>query len=163
LIACTPTEPPTSAGSFLLLTSTAFNNGESIPGRFTCVGENISPPLQWNEPPAGTRSLALIMDDPDAPSGDWVHWVILHISAETRSLAENLKPDSSSIIFGENSAGESVYGGPCPPSGTHHYVFRLYALDIVLPLDTSANKSQVLNAMDGHVLAFGELIGLFTK
>jgi Raf kinase inhibitor-like YbhB/YbcL family protein len=163
LAGCAPSTPQVNAGSFLILSSTSFHNGETIPAQFTCAGDNVSPALQWNDPPSGTQSFALIMDDPDAPAGVWVHWVIVDIPKEIRSFPQNLQPELQSIVVGENSWGKSAYGGPCPPSGVHHYVFKLYALDIVLPLDNDANKTLVLAAMDGHVLAYAELIGTVTK
>ncbi|HKY55007.1 MAG TPA: YbhB/YbcL family Raf kinase inhibitor-like protein [Anaerolineales bacterium] len=143
------------------LTSDAFANGQSIPAKYTCKGKNISPALAWTEPPAGTQSLALIMDDPDAPSGTWVHWVLFNIPVGTRNLQEGLS--ASGISIGKNSWGDMRYGGPCPPSGTHRYFFKLYALDSNLSLSPGATKDQLLKAMDGHILAQSELMGTFSK
>jgi Raf kinase inhibitor-like YbhB/YbcL family protein len=152
----------------LELTSDAFANGQSIPVKYSCKGNNISPALAWNEPPAGTQSFALIVDDPDAPMGTWVHWVLFNIPAGTRSLQENLpitgkNVDPNAIYVGKNSSGNSRYDGPCPPSGTHRYYFKLYALDTTLSLLPGATKEEVLQAMQGHVLAQGELMGTFSK
>ena len=145
----------------LTLTSDAFTNGQSIPAKYACTGRNISPALAWNEPPAGTQSFALIMDDPDAPAGTWVHWVLFNIPAEARSLEENTDPSNMSV--GKNSSGSTRYDGPCPPSGTHRYFFKLYALDSTLSLSPGATKEQLLKAMEGHILAQGELMGTFSK
>ena len=158
------TEPNMS----LNLTSDAFVNGQSIPAKYACTGRNISPALTWNEPPAGTQSLALIMDDPDAPMGTWVHWVLFNIPAEARSLQEDLpvtgkNVEPSAIYVGKNSSGNTRYDGPCPPGGTHRYYFRLYALDTIMSLSPGATKEQVLKETEGHILAQGELMGTFSK
>lgn len=152
----------------LLLTSDAFSNGQSIPAKYTCTGKNISPALMWTEPPAGTQSYALIMDDPDAPGRTWVHWVLFNIQADIRTLQEDLpitgkNVDPNAIYVGNNSSGTPSYQGPCPPSGTHRYFFKLYALDTRLNLLPGATKDQVLKAMDGHILAQAELMGTFSK
>lgn len=152
----------------LQLTSDAFVNGQSIPAKYACTGKNISPALTWTEPPAGTQSFALIMDDPDAPMGTWVHWVLFNIKAERRSLEENLpitgkNIDPEAIFVGKNSAGNISYDGPCPPSGTHRYYFKLYALDTLISLLPGATKEQVLKEMEGHILAQAELMGTFSK
>jgi hypothetical protein len=148
------------------LTSPAFTEGQPIPERYTCNGENVSPALAWGEPPAGTQSFALIMDDPDAPGGTWDHWVFFNISAFIRSLPEAFPsgdtfPDGS--MGGKNSWGNTGYGGPCPPSGTHRYVFKLYALDEVLAIPPGATRGELEKAMVGHILATGELMGTVTK
>jgi hypothetical protein len=145
----------------LELTSDAFVNGQSIPAKYSCVGKNISPALAWNEAPAGTQSLALIVDDPDAPGGTWVHWVLFNIPADRHSLPENA--DTGAMSVGKNSWGDLGYGGPCPPSGTHRYFFKLYALDTSLNLSPGATKEQVLKEVEGHILAQGELMGTFSK
>ena len=145
----------------LSLTSDAFANGQSIPAKYTCKGKNISPALAWTDPPAGTQSLALIMDDPDAPGGTWVHWVVFNIPGGTHTLPEDLR--ARGISVGKNSWGDMRYGGPCPPGGTHRYFFKLYALDSPLNLSPGATKDQVLKAMDGHTLAQGELVGTFSR
>ena len=152
----------------LELTSDAFTNGQSIPAKYACTGRNISPALSWSEPPTGTQSFALIMDDPDAPMGTWVHWVLYNIPAERRSLAEDLPVtgkniDPDAIFVGKNSSGNIGYDGPCPPGGTHRYYFKLYALDTSISLLPGASKEQVLRGMEGHILAQGELMGTFSK
>lgn len=150
------------------LKSDAFVSGQSIPAKYACTGRNISPGLSWGEPPAGTQSFALIMDDPDAPMGTWVHWVLYNIPASRRSLQEDLpvtgkNVDPDAVFFGKNSWGEIRYGGPCPPSGTHRYYLRLYALDTTIGLLPGATKEEVLREMQGHILAQGELMGTFSK
>ena len=164
-VAFTPTEALPGIDEPALpfeLISTAFEQGGPIPVKYSCDGEDISPSLAWGDPPAGTQSLALIMDDPDAPSRTWDHWIVLHISPELRELPEGVKAGDLGVIFGENSWGRSDYGGPCPPSGTHRYFFKLYALDTTLNLDETAGKSQVMAAMEGHVLAEADLMGTFS-
>lgn len=148
------------------MTSTAFAQGGVIPRQYTCDGKDMSPPLQWGEPPAGTRSFALICDDPDAPAGIWVHWVLYNMPAAARSLPEALPataelPDGSR--HGQNSWRRLGYGGPCPPSGTHRYVFKLYALGTVLDIKPGANKQQLLKAMEGHILGQAELMGTYSR
>lgn len=148
------------------LTSDAFAGGQSIPAKYSCIGKNISPGLAWTEPPAGTESFALIVEDPDAPGGTWTHWVLYNIPVDTRSLQEDLPAGGtdSTILSGRNSWGDSKYGGPCPPSGTHRYYFKLYALNLEFPILTpGATKAQLLEAMDGHTLAQTELMGTFSK
>jgi len=152
----------------LQLTSDAFVNGQSIPAKYTCTGRNISPALAWNEPPAGTQSFALIMDDPDALMGTWVHWVLFNIPADARSLQEDLpitgkNVDPNAIYVGKNSSGNIRYDGPCPPGGTHRYYFKFYALDATINLLPGAAKEQVLKEMEGHILAQSELMGTFSK
>ena len=151
----------------LELTSEAFGPQEAIPQRFTCDGEDISPPLSWSAPPEGTRSFVLIVDDPDTPVGTWVHWVLFNIPADRRTLPENVPAQdqlSDGSLHGNNSWRRSDYGGPCPPSGsTHRYVFNLYAIDTQLDLEATATKKQVLDAVDGHVLAHGELVGTYSR
>lgn len=146
--------------------SSAFKHGEPIPRRYTCDGDDVSPPLEWTDPPDGTKSFVLINDDPDAPAGTWVHWVLFNIPATARSLPEGVSddrefPDGSRN--GRNSWNRLGYGGPCPPSGTHRYFFKLYALDTVLDLPPGATKAQVLDAIEGHVLAQAELMGTYRR
>lgn len=143
------------------LKSDAFLNGQSIPAKYSCIGKNISPALTWSNPPAGTQSFALIVDDPDAPAGTWVHWVLFNIPSTTTSLEESA--DMSAVAVGKNSSGNMRYDGPCPPSGIHRYYFKLYALDSILDLSSGASKEQLLTAMKGHILAQGELMGTFSK
>ena len=152
----------------LELTSDVFVNGQSIPAKYACTGRNISPALAWTEPPSATQSFALIMDDPDAPMGTWVHWVLFNIPADVRNLQEDLpvtgkNVDPNAIFVGKNSSNNIGYDGPCPPSGTHRYFFKLYALDTTISLLPGATKEQVLREMEGHILAQGELMGTFSK
>src|SRR3990172_8538642 len=156
LSACSSPAEPTEAVVFNLitLTSDAFANGGSIPAKYTCVGRNISPALSWGGPPAGTQSFALIMDDPDAPGGTWVHWVLYNIPVDLRSLQEDLpvtgkNTEPNAILTGKNSAGNIGYDGPCPPGGTHRYFFKLYALDATISLLPGAKKDQLLKEMEG--------------
>lgn len=147
------------------ITSPAFANTEAIPADYSCKGRNISPTLTWSEPPAAAQSFALIMDDPDAPMGTWVHWVIFNIPASTRDLKEGTPTDpqlSDGSLQGKTSAGSNGYHGPCPPSGTHRYFFKLYALDTMLDLSFTADKKDLLAAMEGHILANAELMGIFS-
>lgn len=176
LSSCSPPETPTSAASVpeiateavmsIQLTSAAFAHEGSIPAQYTCSGSDISPALSWGEPPAGTQSFALIMDDPDAPAGTWVHWVAFNIPASARGLAEALPPGETlpdGGVQGRNSSGNIGYNGPCPPSGTHRYFFKLYALGEVLGLSAGADKGELLKAMEGHILAQGELMGTYSR
>jgi Raf kinase inhibitor-like YbhB/YbcL family protein len=148
------------------LTSSTFAQGQPIPRDYSCKGRDISPALAWTEPPVGTQAFALIMDDPDAPAGTWVHWVIFNIPASARALNEAM-PTGSQLadgsVQGKTSAGSSGYHGPCPPSGTHRYFFKLYAVDGMLNLTASADKQALLKAMEGHILAQAELMGTFSK
>lgn len=153
--------------SKLDLTSSAFAPGAKIPPHHTCSAADVSPPLSWSEPPAGTQSFALIMDDPDAPGGTWTHWVIFDLPAQTRSLDENvekIKELPNGARQGRNDFGKFGYGGPCPPPGKpHRYFFKLYALDRKLALIPGATKENVEKAMQGHILAEGELMGRFGR
>ena len=148
------------------ISSPAFQNGGMIPQKYTCDGVNLSPPLEWSGVPENALSLALINDDPDAPVGTWVHWVLFNLPPSVSSLAENVPPleklDNGGI-HGKNDFGKLGYGGPCPPSGTHRYFFKLYALDTKLDFAPGARKDQLLKAMKGHILAEGELIGAYKR
>lgn len=159
------TQPTEEVVMSFEITSPAFANAEQIPAEYSCKGRNISPALTWNEPPAAAQSFALIMDDPDAPMGTWVHWVIFNIPASTRNLKEGTPTDaklSDGSLQGRTSAGSNGYHGPCPPSGTHRYFFKLYALDTMLDLSSKADKKEVLAAMESHILANAELMGTFS-
>ncbi len=150
----------------LSLTSNAFASGQNIPSKYSCLGREITPDLSWASAPAATNSFALIVDDPDAPMGTWVHWVMYNIPVTTNGLPEAIPAGaqlSDGSLQGRNSSGNLGYNGPCPPSGTHRYFFRLYALDTILNLSSGASKDQLLKAMDGHILAQGELMGTFSK
>jgi Raf kinase inhibitor-like YbhB/YbcL family protein len=148
-------------GMTITITSSAFKEGEKIPRIYTCDDQNVSPPLSWTGVPSDTVSLALIMDDPDAPSGTWVHWVLFNLPASESGLSQGQVGDG---IEGKNDFGKVAYGGPCPPRGsTHRYFIKLYALDIVLELKAGASKAQVENAMQGHILAKGQLMGRYGR
>ncbi len=156
----------TPKGETMKLESTAFTAGNLIPARYTCDGEDLSPPLSWDAPPEGTRSLALICDDPDAPRGTFVHWVLYNLPADLRQLPEGIPAQPQPPvggIHGKNDFGRSGYGGPCPPSGTHRYFFRLYALDQTLNLAQGATKAELLEAMNGHILISAELMGRYAR
>ncbi len=155
-----------SPGKLQLMT-TAFGAGGRIPSKFTCSGENISPALSWSQPPPRTRSFALIMDDPDAPAGTWVHWVVYDLPVSARDLPEHVPPGeavSGGGAQGINDFSDSDYGGPCPPPGKpHRYFFRLYALDTTLNLRGPVRRRDVDSAMKGHVIAQAELMGTFRR
>jgi Raf kinase inhibitor-like YbhB/YbcL family protein len=140
------------------LTSPAFKPNRFIPAKFTCEGANVNPPLDIAGIPGQAQSLALIVDDPDAPMGTWVHWVVYNIPI-TPSIAENSAPGK----LGITSFNREGYGGPCPPSGTHRYFFKIYALDCELKLTPGPKKEELEKAMQGHILAQAELIGLYIK
>ena len=148
------------------ITSPAFNAGGMIPFQHTCDGPDVSPPLFWMDPPAGTQSFALIADDPDAPAGTWVHWVVWNIPASASGLEENLAKIASlpnGVQQGMTDFRRIGYGGPCPPSGIHRYFFKLYALDIMLDLPSSTTKRDLERAMEGHILAQTELTGRYHR
>lgn len=146
--------------------SPAFEEGGMIPSKYTADGQNISPPLKWEGVPDGTKSIALISDDPDAPVGTWVHWVMWNIPAEAMELTENIPPyedlpdGSRQGITDFRNPG---YGGPAPPSGTHRYYFKIYALDIKPDLPSNSTKADLLKAMEGHILAEGQLMGKYKR
>ncbi len=151
-----------------ILTSTAFKDGATIPGKHTCDGVDVSPPLAWSGTPAGTRSVALIADDPDAPGGTWVHWVLYNLPAEVSELPENIAKveslDLGGARQGRNDFRRPGYGGPCPPPGpAHRYFFKLYALDTRLELKAGAQKKDVEAAMEGHVLGSAQLMGTYAR
>src|SRR3982750_3862946 len=143
-----------SGGAKMNITSSAFQQGENIPSKFTCDGGDTSPPLQIAEVPSGAKSLALVVDDPDAPSGLFTHWIVWNISPQTNVIAEGSAPKG---VQGKNDFGKPAYGGPCPPSGTHRYYFRIFALDRELDLPARTTRGQLDSAMKGHVIAQGEL------
>lgn len=146
--------------------SSAFKEGEMIPKAYTCDGKNASPPLTWNDVPVGAKSLTVISDDPDAPSGDWVHWVLFNLPPNVRELPENVPTEkrlASGALQGTNDSGKIGYSGPCPPSGTHRYYFRIYALDTELKLEAGARKPQLLETMKGHIVGQGQLMGRYSR
>jgi Raf kinase inhibitor-like YbhB/YbcL family protein len=153
--------------SGLQIRSSAFKDGSVIPSEYTCSGVDISPPLAWSGAPSATRSFALIVEDPDAPSGTFVHWVVYNVSPNTTGLPENALKSTSAIqstAQGVNDMGEAYYGGPCPPPGLpHHYHFRLFALDSPVDLKPGASASAVRTAIAGHVLASAQLVGTFGR
>jgi Raf kinase inhibitor-like YbhB/YbcL family protein len=146
--------------------SSAFEERGAMPARYTCDDLDISPPLSWSSVPNGTRSLALIVDDPDAPRGAFVHWVIYNLPPDTRRLPEDIPNQRmlpSGALQGMNGAGSIGYTGPCPPNGTHRYFFKVYALDTELDLGAGTMKVEVVSAMEGHVLAEGRLLGTYQR
>ena len=149
------------------ISSPAFEEGAPIPQQYTCEGVDVSPALSWTEPPAGTKSFAVLCDDPDAPVGTWVHWVLYNLPADTRGLAEDIPKDTklpTGGLHGTNDFGRVGYGGPCPPPGpAHRYLFKLYALDGLLTLPPGATKAQLEEAMEGHILGRAELIGRYQR
>jgi len=150
----------------LELKSPVFEEGGWIPEKYTCDGENVSPPLEWNGLPDGTASLALICDDPDAPMGTWVHWVVFNIPPETDGLPENVPPERELRQGGRqgiNDFRKIGYGGPCPPGGTHRYYFKLYALDCSIDLPAGITKDNLVAAMEGHILEQAILMGRYSR
>ena len=143
------------------VTSPVFRENHPIPAKYTCEGLDINPALAIEQVPSEARSLALIMDDPDAPGGTWVHWVLWNINPKTTEISEDSVPPGARQ--GVNDFKRNNYGGPCPPSGIHRYFFKLYALDTELELPQKKGKAALENAMKGHVLAHGELVGLYGK
>ena len=174
LIAVSTLSPLMSAAqegkTMLTLTSPAFAAGQAIPKKYTCEGDDRSPPLAWSGAPAGTRSFALIVDDPDAPDPaaprmTWVHWVLYNLPATTTALTEDSSSGAlpTSAVEGRNDFGRVRFGGPCPPVGRHRYFHKLYALDVVLPAGKQFDKAALEAAMKGHVLAHAELMGTYQK
>lgn len=174
LLSCTGRQPPIAQPAStpkqdkveIKLTSAAFKDGESIPRPYTCDGVNISPPLEWSGVPRTAKTIAIVCDDPDAPGGTWVHWVLYNLPADNIGLVENL-PATESLkaggFQGKNDFGKIGYGGPCPPSGTHRYFFRIYALDSELPVKAGATKAELMKAMDDHVVSQGQLMGTYRR
>jgi Raf kinase inhibitor-like YbhB/YbcL family protein len=142
------------------ITSSAFQEGGNIPSKFTCDGSDTSPPLQITGVPSEAKSLVLIADDPDAPSGLFTHWLVWNIPPQTNSIAEGGAPKG---VHGTNDFGKSGYKGPCPPPGTHRYSFKIFALDRELDLSSGAKRRQVDTAMKGHVIGQGELVGRYAR
>lgn len=143
------------------ISSPAFQNSQIIPDKYTCKGQDVNPPLVFEEVPLGAKGLVLIMDDPDAPMGIWVHWVLFNMDYETPSIEENSVPRSA--VLGINDFGRTDYGGPCPHSGTHRYYFKLYALDTELNLSEGATKAEIEAIMKNRIMEQAELVGLFSK
>ena len=150
----------------LEITSSVFSEGEMIPTRYTCDGPDVSPDLSWSGVPETAVSLALICDDPDAPMGTWVHWVLFNIPADADGLPAEVPSDAileNGARHGKNDFGKLGYGGPCPPGGTHRYFFKFYALDTQVELDSGSTKAELLEAMEGHILAEAQLMGIYSR
>jgi Raf kinase inhibitor-like YbhB/YbcL family protein len=154
-------DKPKDDKSEINLTSTAFKEGQPIPATYTCKGVNISPPLEWSGVPKTAKTVAIICDDPDAPAGTWVHWVLYNLPADNIGLVESL-PATENLkaggFQGKNDSGKIGYDGPCPPSGTHRYFFKIYAMDAELSLKAGATKAEVEKAIEGHIVAQGQLM-----
>lgn len=140
--------------------SSVFKNGEAIPKKYTCDGMDLSPPLKFKNVSEDTKSLALIVDDPDAPIGTWVHWVVWNMEASINGISEG---EQIKAEKGKNDFGKLNYGGPCPPRGTHRYYFKLYALDKLLNLREGSSKKQLEKAMEGHIIEEAQLVGLYSR
>jgi len=159
-------EAQMKGGKVMEIKSPAFEQEGMIPERYTCDGANVSPSLEWASAPEGTKSFALIYDDPDAPMGTWVHWVVYDLPESITKLPENIPPErilSGGGKQGTNDFRKIGYGGPCPPSGTHRYYFKLYALDTTVNLDPGATKDQLLKAMKGHILSEAQFMGKYRR
>ncbi len=159
-------EKMAKAAAKIKMSSPAFEHGEMMPAKYTCDGNDISPPLKWQNAPSETKSFAIISDDPDAPMGTWVHWVIWNIPADKQELAEDIPkakelPDGS--MQGLNSSKRIGYMGPCPPSGIHRYFFKLYALDTMLNLPGNITKEKLLSAMNGHIIGEGSIMAVYQR
>lgn len=161
LTACQAPAVDTSGAARFKLSSPAFQDSGSIPQKFTCQGQNVSPELHWSEAPANTKSFALIMEDPDAPGGTFTHWVLFDLPADQQQLAEGAPPIG---VSGNNGLSQIGYLGPCPPSGIHRYYFRLYALDVPsLNLKAGASRSEVEAAVKGHVIGAADTMGRYEQ
>jgi hypothetical protein len=141
------------------ITSPAFDHEDMIPTKYGCRGDDVSPPLRFEDVPSGARSLALVMDDPDAPVGTWDHWLWWDLDPSTTTIGEDRTAETLGAVPGKNSWGRNDYGGPCPPSGTHRYLFKLYALDAKVGLRAGADKAALERAMAGHIVAEAVLVG----
>lgn len=150
-----------SNSNIMKISSAVFENNSAIPDKFTCDGANINPPLNFENVPAGTKSLALLVDDPDAPAGTWTHWLLYNIDPSISSINENSVP--SGAMQGTTSFGTAKWGGPCPPSGIHRYFFKLFALDIVLDTNLIINATKFSELINGHIIGNAELIGLYNR
>jgi hypothetical protein len=156
----------TKGGTTMEITSSSFKHEDMIPAKYTCDGQNISPPLAWSGAPKETKSFALICDDPDAPAGIWVHWVIFDIPENVNSLPEKVAKQEEIAGLGKNGKNSSRrygYDGPCPPGGTHRYYFKLYALDTMLHLNAGLSKEDLLKAMKGHILSEAQVMGRYKR
>ncbi len=151
----------TNTNTPMKISSPAFVSGEAIPKKYTCDDIGVNPPLEISDVPAQAQSLALIIDDPDAPAGTWTHWVVWNIPPDTKTIAENSVPPTATV--GQASSGQNVYGSLCPPSGIHHYYFKLYALPNKLTLSSFSDVAVLQKAMDGNVIATAELMGTYSR
>ena len=154
-------EPATDVGESITVSSSAFEADQAIPVKYTCDGDSVSPPLAWDGVPDDAKAVALVVDDPDAPGGTYVHWIVLDIAPATTSVAEGSVPTAG--VQATNSNGDASYGPPCPPSGTHHYRFTVYALDAPTGLSEGAGPDDALAAIDDHAVARGRLIGTYSR
>ena len=153
-------------GKQMEIISSAFDEGTMIPKKFTCDDLDISPPLKWSKIPEGTKTFAIICDDPDAPMGIWVHWIVFNLPANINELSEDIPPLETlpdGAKQGRNDFGKIGYGGPCPPGGTHRYYFKIYALAKVLNVEAGITKSELLKAMEGNILSEGQLMGRYKR
>jgi Raf kinase inhibitor-like YbhB/YbcL family protein len=157
--------PPAHQPGFKIV-SAAFKDGQPIPPSYTCKGVNVSPPLEWSGMPANAKTVAIVCDDPDAPGGTWVHWVLYNLPADNIGIVENM-PATEKLVAGgfqgTNDFQKIGYGGPCPPSGTHRYFFKIYAVDVELTLNAGATKFELEKAMEGHVVGQAQLMGTFGR
>ncbi|NNM59652.1 MAG: YbhB/YbcL family Raf kinase inhibitor-like protein [Legionellales bacterium] len=153
----------TSTANALTLTSSAFEAGSAIPALYTCQGKDISPPLSWSDAPANTEAYALVVRDPDSKNKNWIHWVMYNLPLDATSVPAAYQAKMAGALVGKNSWDKSIYQGPCPTSGTHHYRFELYALDQALYVDPGLTADQLNQAMSGHILGMASLIGLYGK
>ena len=161
IIACAQQETQKTTGVVnMKLTSPAFTHNGAIPSEYTCDGSDLSPPLEISDVPSNAKSLVLINDDPDAPVGTWDHWIVFNIPSSIEDIPKGTEPKGTA---GRNSWGRTGYGGPCPPSGTHRYFFKLYALDTELNLQEGATKKDLERAMQGHIIAQAELMGTYKR
>jgi len=161
-----PAATPKEENMAINVTSTAFKEGQPIPKQYTCDGINISPPLEWSGVPKNAKTIAIICDDPDAPAGTWVHWVLYNLPADKIGLIENTPATetlSGGGMQGTNDFKKIGYGGPCPPSGTHRYFFKVYALESELSLKPGATKADVEKGMEGHIVSQGQLMGTYKR
>lgn len=148
------------------ITSDSFKESELIPSKYTCDDKNISPQLAWDKPSDKIKTFAIIAEDPDAPGGNFIHWVAFNIPANVLDLPEDVTPIKNipeEVLFGTNNFGHIGYGGPCPPSGTHRYFFRIYGLDSAMHLEAGSEKMDLINAMKNHIIAEGELMGKYSR
>ncbi len=159
---------PAFGGEEALITveSSAFDDGEAMPDKYSLSDDNVSPPISWSDVPSNTKSVAVICEDPDAPSGLWVHWVVFNIPSDISALPEDLPDEgvlAGGIIQGVNDFGRIGWDGPAPPEGVHRYIFRVYGLDSMLGLGPGASRKELLSAMDGHIIARGSMTGTYEK